>query len=294
LAEVGLDSKRNGEQVQAETLSWQIQSTFSAGAAGLFLYAWTDEWYRGGFDIEDWDFGLTRRDRTPKPALATVQSVLAEVPFPSTEWPRVSVVVCSYNGACTISETLEHTHKLDYPNYEVIVVDDGSSDATAEIARRHGANVISVKNGGLSRARNIGMRAATGEIVAYVDDDAYPDPQWLQYLAHTFTTTNHAAVGGPNLPPKGDGPIAECVANAPGGPMHVLVSDQEAEHIPGCNMAFRRSALLALDGFDGQFRVAGDDVDLCWRILDSGWTIGFNPAAVVWHHRRNSVRHYLK
>src|SRR5204862_291020 len=68
----------------------------------------------------------------------------------------------------------------------------------------------------------------------------------------------------------------------------------EAEHIPGCNMAFRRSCLRAIGGFDPQFRVAGDDVDVCWRLQQHGWTLGFSPAAVVWHHRRNSVRTYLR
>jgi GT2 family glycosyltransferase len=152
--------------------------------------------------------------------------------------------------------------------------------------------LISTENRGLSAARNTGLEAATGDIVVYLDDDAYPDPHWLMYLADTFGRTFHAAAGGPNIAPPGDGAIAECVVNAPGGPVHVLLSDTEAEHIPGCNMAFRKSNLVAIGGFDPQFRSAGDDVDVCWRIQQRGWTIGFNPAAVVWHHRRNSIRNY--
>jgi hypothetical protein len=74
----------------------------------------------------------------------------------------------------------------------------------------------------------------------------------------------------------------------------VLVTDTEAEHIPGCNMAYRKRCLEELGGFDAQFRIAGDDVDLCWRLLERGWTIGFSPAAMVWHHRRNSVRAYWR
>jgi hypothetical protein len=88
--------------------------------------------------------------------------------------------------------------------------------------------------------------------------------------------------------------IAESVANAPGGPTHVLTADQIAEHIPGCNMAFRRDALLEVGGFDPVFRAAGDDVDLCWKIQAARKTIGFHPSAVVWHHRRNSVKAYWK
>ncbi len=143
-------------------------------------------------------------------------------------------------------------------------------------------------------ARNLGMRAATGEIVAYLDDDARPDPDWLRYLALHFECHPHAAVGGPNIPPPEDGAIARCVAASPGGPIHVLVADDLAEHIPGCNMAVRRDRLKAIDGFDPRYRIAGDDVDLCWRIQDSGHTIGFSPAAMVWHHRRSSLRAYLR
>jgi O-antigen biosynthesis protein len=157
--------------------------------------------------------------------------------------------------------------------------------------------VIRTGNRGLSNARNTGWQAAAGDIVAYIDDDAYPDSHWLHYLAASFLTTQNAsqaAVGGPNIAPPSDGPIAECVAHSPGGPTHVLISDREAEHIPGCNMAFRKSCLQAIGGFDPQFRVAGDDVDVCWRMQQRGWTLGFSPAAVVWHHRRNSVRAYLR
>jgi GT2 family glycosyltransferase len=294
LAEVGLDSRRNGEDGQARALAWQLRDAFEGGCAGTFAFAWTDEWHRGGFDIEGWDFGLTARDRRPKPALEAARSVYAEAPFGPREWPAISVVVCSYNGAATIGECLTALESLDYPDYEVVVVSDGSTDATAVIAAASGARVIETANCGLSSARNTGLAAARGEIVAYTDDDTRPDEHWLKFLAHTFMTTDHAAVGGPNMPMPGDGSVAACVAAAPGGPTHVLLSDTEAEHIPGCNMAFRRERLEALGGFDPTFRVAGDDVDICWRAQELGWTIGFSPAAVVWHHRRASTRAYLR
>jgi GT2 family glycosyltransferase len=295
LAEMGLDSRRAGEDAQARSLEWQIRSAFAAGCAGAFVFSWTDEWHRGEYDIEDWDFGLTRRNRQPKPALSAVRKAFDRVPFSrGLHWPRISVVVCTYNGSKTIRDCMEGLLCLDYPDFEVIVVDDGSTDGSGEIARQYGFKVITTKNHGLSSARNIGMKAASGEIVAYLDDDAYPDPDWLTYLAAGFMNAGHAAFGGPNIPPKGDGRIAECVANAPGGPVHVLISDQEAEHIPGCNMAFRKSALQEIGGFDPRFRAAGDDVDVCWRLQEKGYTLGFSPAAMVWHHRRNSVAAYWK
>jgi GT2 family glycosyltransferase len=295
MGEIGLDSFRNGTETQARVLDWQIRTAFDGGCAGVFAYSWTDEWFRGGAEAEDWAFGLTSRDRSPKPALTAVRDAFGDAPFARKVcWPAVSVIVCSRNGARTMGECCEGLRKLDYPNFEVVVVDDGSTDGTADIAREYGFRVISTPNRGLSNARNTGLETATGEIVAYIDDDAYPDPHWLSYLAYTFTTTAYAAVGGPNIAPPGDGPIADCIASAPGGPVHVLVSDREAEHIPGCNMAFRKVDLQAIGGFDPQFRVAGDDVDVCWRLTQSGRTLGFCAAAMVWHHRRGSVRTYWK
>jgi GT2 family glycosyltransferase len=295
MSEVGLDSLRNGQDTQAQVLDWQVRTAFAAGCAGAFIFAWTDEWYRAGADVDDWEFGLTDWNRRPKPALSAVREAFAEVPFPpDLTWPRVSVVVCSHNGGRTIRDCCEGLMRLAYPDFEVIVVDDGSVDVTAAIASEYDFKVIRTENRGLSNARNTGLEAATGEIVAYIDDDAYPDPHWLTYLASTFMNTNYVGVGGPNITPPGDGPIADCVANSPGNPTHILLSDQEAEHIPGCNMAFRKTALEAIGGFDPQFRVAGDDVDVCWRLRQRGWSLGFSPAAMVWHHRRNSVRAYLK
>jgi len=292
LSELGLDGLRNGVDTQARVLDWQIRSTFAGGAAGAFIFSWTDEWYRGGEDVHDWEFGITDRERNPKPALRAVSQAYREAPFPNGGWPRISVVVCTYNGARTIGECLDGLAALEYPNVEILVIDDGSTDATAEIARAYDVRLVQTENRGLSCARNLGLELATGEIVAYLDDDAYPDPHWLHYLADMFRTTDLAAVGGPNLPPPGEDFVAEAVANSPGGPTHVLLSDREAEHIPGCNMAFRAVALRALGGFDPQFRTAGDDVDICWRIQRAGYKVGFHPAAVVWHHRRKTVRAY--
>jgi O-antigen biosynthesis protein len=294
LAEVGLDSRSNGLEKQAEVLDWQIRTISQAGAAGTFIFSWTDEWHRGGQEIADWDFGLTDRNRAPKPALAAVTQAYKQPLIEASPTPRVSVVVCSYNGARTIRRCLEALEGLQYPDYEVIVVDDGSTDDTARITRQYHVRVIATENRGLSSARNTGLHAATGEIVAFIDDDAFPDPDWLTYLVDTFNGSDYAAIGGPNIPPSDAGLVAQAVAASPGGPTHVLLSDTEAEHIPGCNMAFRRDALLAIGGFDPTFRIAGDDVDACWRIQERGWKIGFSPAAMVWHHRRDSVHAYWK
>jgi GT2 family glycosyltransferase len=295
LTEVGLDALRNGEVKQAEVLDWQIRSSFASGSAGVVIFSWTDEWYRAGQEVEDWAFGITDGQRRAKPALHAVQNAFSQVPFPSAwDWPRISVAVCSYNGSRTIRETLDGINRLEYPNFEVIVVDDGSTDSTAAIASEYDCQVISTPNAGLSSARNVALSAAAGEIIAYIDDDAIPDPHWLYYLAAKFSQADVAMVGGPNISPPISNLVAECVNNAPGGPTHVLTTDEIAEHLPGCNMAIRKSCLEAIGGFDPRFRIAGDDVDVCWRLQQRGWKLVFSPGAMVLHYRRHSVRAYWK
>jgi GT2 family glycosyltransferase len=295
VTELGLDSVRHGEASQAISLDWQLRTAFRGGCAGAFVFSWTDDWHRDGSDVDDWGFGVTDRRRRPKLALDSVATVFRELPFPAdVSWPRVSVVVCSHNGATALPECLEGIAALDYPDYETIVVDDGSSDATGEIARNFDVRLIQTENKGLGSARNTGLTEASGTIVAYIDDDATPDRHWLRYIVGTLLSTPHVGVGGPNIPPEGQGVVAAAVARAPGGPTHVLLTDRDAEHIPGCNMAFWRARLVDVGGFDPRFRAAGDDVDVCWRLHERGWSLGFSPSAVVWHRRRESVRDFFR
>lgn len=295
IAEMGLDSTHHGETAQARLLRDQIRTSFHSGCAGNFVFSWTDEWWRNGVEVEGWSFGLTDRWRAPKPALTGVSEAYGSAPFEDVdEWPRFSVLVCSRNGSATLDECLGHVAALDYPNYEAILVDDGSTDDTARIGHAHRATVIRTPRGGLSNARNVALKAAKGDYVVFLDDDAFPDRHWLRYLALSFMRGPHAGYGGPNLAPPGAGLVPRCLSHTPGGPIHVLLSDHEAEHIPGCNMAFERSALELVGGFDTRFHVAGDDVDICWRLQQAGFSLGFSPAAVVWHHPRSSVTAFMR
>jgi glycosyltransferase involved in cell wall biosynthesis len=309
LAEAGADSIREGLEGQAAITAMHVRAAFEEGACGAVAYAWTDEWWRGGAEIHDWNFGLVDRERRPKPALAAVERAFADAPFGADAFrsrPRVSVVVCAYNAAETIGECLTSLDALDYPNFEVIIVNDGSTDRTGAIAhawaerdthtsssnpQRH---VVDVEKGGLSLARNIGLAHATGEIVAYTDADVQADPMWLAYLVQPFITSDVVGSGGPNVCPSDDPRIAQCVARAPGGPTHVLLDDRIAEHVPGCNMAFRADALRQIGGFNPIYLRAGDDVDVCWRLQARGWRIGFAPAALVWHRHRATIKGYWR
>ena len=298
LAEGGADSLREGEQGQAALTAGQLRIAFEEGACGAVVFSWTDDWWRGGHAVDEWRFGLTDARRRPKPALADVAREFADAGFPPhrrSDWPKVSVLICARNAAETLDECLRSIAGLDYPDYEVIVVNDGSTDATGAIARRHaGVTVIDTSHGGLSAARNAALLRAAGGIVAYTDADVRVDPAWLVYLVQPFLRSNVAGAGGPNVVPEDDPWMAQCVARSPGAPTHVLLDDRLAEHVPGCNMAFRRDALLAIGGFDAAYHAAGDDVDVCWRLQARGLQIGFAPSALVWHRHRGTVRGYWR
>ena len=321
LGEFGIDSRREGEAAKCEMLSWQIELACRAGLAGTVVFSFTDDWHRGGQQVLDWNLGLTTVAREPKASFAAVQEAFRAAPrFPLPRTPKVSVVVASYNGDRTLKACLASLTKLNYPDYEVILVDDGSTDTTSQLAQqfRWGKSeippspetepaqlVISAEHGrfryfrhgtnlGLSVARNTGTAAATGEIVAFTDSDCRADEDWLFYLVSDLLNSEFAGMGGPNLLSPEDSAVAAAVMVSPGGPAHVMLTDREAEHIPGCNMAFYKAALNEIGGFDPLFMKAGDDVDFCWRLQQAGMKIGFSPAAFVWHYRRSNVGAYLK
>jgi O-antigen biosynthesis protein len=300
LGEFGMDTIRHSQEEQAEMLGWHVESVVKCGLAGTIFFSWTDEWFTGGREISDWAFGIVTREREPKKAFAVLRdrlgqdnSALPHRPLPQT--PFVSVIVCSYNGGKTLAACLDSLGKLNYPNYEVLLVDDGSSDDTANIAAQFPkVRYIHQTNHGLSHARNTGAAAAKGEVFAYTDSDCMADVDWLYYLIGTLTSGDYAGVGGPNISPPAQNWVQACVAAAPGGPNHVLLTDTIAEHIPGCNMAFYRWAFESIGGFDIEYHKAGDDVDFCWRLQQAGCVIAFSPTAIVWHHRRFTLRAFLK
>lgn len=308
LSEFGFDTYRASLEIQSETLLWYVDESLRVGVAGLTVYAWSDHWSRGGSAIDDWSFGLYDRHGVAKPVLTPLRQKLLGIDSPDdgielAEAPAFSVIVCTHNGAERIVSCLEALSDLDYPSYEVLVVDDGSTDNTLELIQRfEGVRVIHSEHVGLSAARNLGAKQAHGEIIAYTDDDCEPDSHWLRWLAHAFESKGWDACGGPNLPPSpkvsrdgGASVIDEIVvASAPGAPSHVLFSDDEAEHLPGCNLAVRKKVFDAVGGFRDRYWIAGDDVDFCWRLEEAGYRMGFSAAAFVWHRRRATLWRYFK
>ncbi len=260
-----------------------VACAFGLGAAGVVAPATRQALSRNSLGIRMLSAG----------ELLPFATLNGSCPPQPAETPMVSVVICAYNAERTMRACLESLRKIDYPNREVIIVDDGSQDSTAQIAMDFPEfRLIRQPNKGLSVARNVGMQAARGDIIAYTDSDCVVDPDWLTLMLRAMEDGRFDGCGGPNYAPHENEWVAACVAASPGAPCHVLTADDQAEHLAGCNMVFRKAALLAIGGFDRQFTSAGDDVDICWRLLDAGYSLGFSPAAFVWHFRRNTVKAY--
>src|SRR5260370_14758847 len=137
LGELGMDTLRHGEMDQAQFLKSHLREAALMGLAGSFVFSFTDEWHTGGYAIGDWSFGVTAADRLPKASYHALREVFTVSPTRLLpEAPRVSVVVCSYNGGRTLEECLRSLVALDYPDYEIIVVDDGSTDDSRPILYR--------------------------------------------------------------------------------------------------------------------------------------------------------------
>ena len=316
LGEIGMDTLRHGEAAQAEYLAGHVREATAAGLAGSFLFSWTDQWFAGGHKIADWAFGLTTADRKPKVSYHALGPAFAARPVDLLpQRPRVSVVVCSYNGGATLNQCLESLLALDYPDYEVLLVDDGSTDKTRSIAARFPqVCAIHQENRGLGAARNAGLHAATGQIVAYTDADCIAHPDWLTHLVGAVRSVRRGGSGRAEPGPA--------TANAECRMSNVECSGEFAEfdRCHGGGLRGRRAGTadarpgkrpggrahpglqhgLPPRGPVGDQRLrsavprAGDDVDICWRLQAAGYWISFAPAAMVWHHRRQTPRAYLR
>ncbi len=293
LSETGMDTIREGEAHQAELLAWQSRAAFELGLSGFVIFAFTDEWHTGGAEITDWAFGLVTRERTRKLAFDAVSATFKEqLPPPLANPPAASIIVCAYNSAATLARCLESLKHLNYPHYEVIVVNDGSTDITAEITKSADVRVISIEHQGLSAARNAGIIAAQHRIVAFIDADAEADRDWLYHLIETITREQAVSVGGQNFPPEPRSALEAALASAPGGPREVRASDDELDQVCGCSMALDKSKLPSAP-FDPAFTAAGDDVDFSWGLRERGIKLAYAPSAIVLHRRRSTISAYL-
>lgn len=215
--------------------------------------------------------------------------------------PTVSVVINTYNRANSLSDTLIGLGHLDYPAFEIVVVNGPSTDATKEILKEWESRikVASCAVANLAMSRNVGIALSSGDVVAFIDDDAVPHPKWLKKLATHYADPLIGGVGGFTV--DNTGVAFQCgktLCDRFGNAHQVSqLFDERPLNRPGCplypsllgtNSSFRRSVLLDIGGFDNTFAYLLDETDVCLRIVDAGYKVLYEASALVFHQYASS------
>jgi len=208
--------------------------------------------------------------------------------------PQIALVICTRNRANKLDAFFESLKRIqcDVP-WELLIVDNGSTDNTNERLKQFAAsfagpvNLLAEPQAGLGRARNRGWRATHAPIVAFTDDDCYPEPDYLNRILAVFADPAVGFAGGrTSLFDPTDAPITiyEHPVEQIYPPGHFILGGV----IHGANMAFRRQALVDIQGFDDNLGAgtpfAFEDVDAQLRTLAAKWTGKYDPSPVIYHH----------
>ena len=204
----------------------------------------------------------------------------------------VSIIIPAYNAERTLGECLDGCLAQGYPDTEIIVVDDGSTDGTERVARARGVGYMRQENGGPAKARNTGARVAEGEVIAFTDSDCIPEPNWIEALVASLDE-DAVAVGGTYGIANPDSTLARLI--------HEEISVRHShfgevvDFLGSFNVAYKKAAFDGAGGFDESFRIASaEDNDLAYRLADHGGTLRFARDAVVRHHHPTRLWPYLK
>jgi len=221
--------------------------------------------------------------------------------------PLVSIIVPVYNGQKTIAKCIESLLKAEYPRKEIIIIDNGSTDATLKIVSRYPVKLIIEKRRGAYIARNTGIAHARGEIILFTDADCIVDKNWIKCIVRNYRDERIWGVGGSILP--------YTRPHAPYTPRTLIEKYSISSHFfafpvgktinkvielsrkpgvlhSGCfytaNASFRKEALMKVGNFDESF-FSGGDIDICYRILNKGGKLIFDPDAKVYHIPRDNI-----
>jgi GT2 family glycosyltransferase len=204
---------------------------------------------------------------------------------------KVSVIIISYNAEPDLRDCIESLERQDYPSLEIVVVNDASTDATAEyletLISRIRLDVVVVTNNsnlGVAGARNSGIRKATGEILAFLDADCVADKSWVSELVKIYEQRKVAAVGGRII----DARIENIWSLSNKGHDYVAAREGSVPFVKGCNMSFDAN-VLRQSMFNDEIRYGYEEILLCDHLRDEGYDIYYTPRAVVHHKHRTSA-----
>jgi GT2 family glycosyltransferase len=208
----------------------------------------------------------------------------------------ISVVVAARDAAGELDRCLASLLDIDFPvgRYELLVVDSGSKDRTAEVIKRCPVRYLHEPSPRVSAARNAGIRASRGDVVAFTDPDCLVSKQWLSELANAFADPEAGAVAGAIVPFPPRTYAELYAARRRSHSQERAMSHPLRPFAMTPNLAFRREILDRVGLFDTRFRGGGwEDADLCWRFAEHGGRIRYAPRAIVFHRYRATAREFL-
>lgn len=210
------------------------------------------------------------------------------------QYPTVSIIVPVYNGGQTLSSCLESLLNQNYPcdAYEIIVVENGSTDETLSIAQRYPVRLLQSHQRGPAAARNLGIRHSHSEIIAFTDADCIAHPDWLAELVKPYEDFTVGGVAGEILAYQDDERnIVERFSDE-FSPLKNFISGagEFLPHLYTANASYRREVLQKVGGFNPDLFTA-EDVDLSWRVqLESNYRVRYAQQAIIYHQHRSTWR----
>lgn len=258
-----------------DSLFYQIALVFFAGYPLLSSILWitTSQFFRGRWETTPDNHGIAAADQHT----------------PLAQWPRVSLVIPAYNEAATIAHSLEAALWIDWPDYEIVVIDDGSTDDTVDRVRPFLAHprirlIQKLQNEGKAMALNDALPCLNGEILVFLDADAIPEPDLLQQLIPHFHHPRTGAVTGNPRVMNPDSVLARLQLLEFTSIISLLRRSQRIwgriQTMSGVICAVRLAALNDVGGFSPD--MATEDIELTWKLQKRFWDVRYEPRAKVW------------
>jgi cellulose synthase/poly-beta-1,6-N-acetylglucosamine synthase-like glycosyltransferase len=203
--------------------------------------------------------------------------------------PLVTIVIPVKKVNHFLRESIKYLNELDWPNFEILIIPD-QEEKVADLKR---ATVVASGAVGPAEKRDLVIMHGKGEFFAFIDDDAFPQPQWLKKAIENFADPQVAAVGGPGVTPpnvpfleKVSGWVSASPIGAGPYTYRFLPGKKKfVDDYPSMNLIVRREDFIAVGGFDSHY-YPGEDTKLCLDLINRGKKIVYEPEAIVYHHRR--------
>lgn len=216
--------------------------------------------------------------------------------------PKISVIIPVHNGETTLPNLFKSLSAQTFTDYEVVLIDDNSTDNSAAIGSKYCRVISTPQNVGPAAARNIGIREARGEILAFTDADCVLSPDWLRNIYHNFRGKNlHVLAGNVDIPKSNILGDSISALGFPGGgsigfeKVWRVGEDGTTDHITSCNFAAHKEVFRKHGAFDESFPLPGcEDPELSYRLTKKGVIISYRPDVIVYHEPRTNLLSFIK